>query len=175
VRTYAQPAKISLAICLTSLFAIVDQMRGKVFVDGVWATVAIGFIRQENVSSSFLVGYQRLEGTAVGALYSFATFQGFGCHNRQCGFNIILPVLIIWIAVCSFWRTGPKHGYAAIVAGFTPLVLFLGSDSLTLAGAWKRIAETIIGVVIYLLVDNAILPRRSVSRSAALLTTMATS
>jgi uncharacterized membrane protein len=162
VRTYAQPCKIALAICVTALFALVDQMRGQIFVDGVWATVAIGFIRQENVSSSFLVGYQRLEGTAIGALYSFVTYQGLHCDRKECGLNVTLPVIVVWVAVCAFWRNGARHGYAAIVAAFTPMVLFLGSNSSngTLSMAWKRVAETIVGVGIYLIVDNCILPRR---------------
>ena len=118
-------------------------------------------IRQDNTSSSFLTGYQRLEGTVIGAVFSFTMYQIFGCERNKCGLEISTPVLFIWLAFCAFFRDGPRHGYAALVAGFTPIVLFLGNTPSTAEGAWQRVEETWIGVGVYLLIDNLILPNRT--------------
>ena len=55
---YAQPMKIALAITITALFVVVPQLRYDQMQNGLWATVCIAFIRQDNTSSSFLTGYQ---------------------------------------------------------------------------------------------------------------------
>lgn len=158
--TYAQPAKIALAVTVTSFFALLQQLSDQ-SQNSLWAILVVILVRQENTSSSFLTGYQRLEGTVVGAVYAFTMFQIFGCANTKCGSEISTPVLVIWLAVCSFFRDGPRHGYAAIVAGFTPIVLFLGNTPSTADGAWMRVEMTFIGIGIYLLIDNLILPNRT--------------
>ena len=55
---------------------------------------------------------------------------------------------------------GVTHGYAAIVAGYTPIVLFIGPATGSIVGAWQRVQKTFIGVGIYLLIDNLIFPNR---------------
>ena len=55
---YAQPMKIALAITITALFIVVPQLKYNQTQNGLWATVCIAFIRQDNTSSSFLTGYQ---------------------------------------------------------------------------------------------------------------------
>ena len=157
---YAQPAKISLACTLTSFFIFLNQL-GNPLPNSLWAVLVVILVRQENTSSSFLTGYQRLEGTVVGAVYAYSMFQIFNCAKEECGMNISTPVLVIWLAFCAFFRDGPRHGYAALVAGFTPIVLFLGNTPSTAKGAWERVALTFIGIGIYLLVDNLILPNRT--------------
>jgi Fusaric acid resistance protein-like len=158
--TYSQPAKIALAVTVTSLFALLQQL-SDASQNSLWAILVVILVRQENTSSSFLTGYQRLEGTVVGAVYAFTMFQIFGCATSKCGTEISTPVLVIWLAICSFFRDGPRHGYAAIVAGFTPIVLFLGNTPSTADGAWMRVEMTFIGIGIYLLIDNLILPNRT--------------
>ena len=157
---YAQPAKIALAVTVTSFFVLLQQLQSRA-KNSLWAVLVVVLVRQESTSSSFLTGYQRLEGTVVGAVYAFTMYQIFGCGTNQCGSNISTPVLIFWLALCSFFRDGPRHGYAAIVAGFTPIVLFLGNTPSTAAGAWERVELTFTGIGIYLLIDNLIFPNRT--------------
>ena len=156
---YSQPMKSSLAVVITSLFILIDQLQNS-YQNGLWAVLVVILIRQENTSSSFLTGYQRLEGTVVGAVYAYTMFQIFNCSKERCGMNVSTPVLVIWLAFCAFFRDGPRHGYAALVAGFTPIVLFLGPYASNSDTAWQRIQETWLGVGIYLLIDNLILPNR---------------
>ena len=158
--TYAQSMKISLSVTITSFFLLLPALR-QIYPNSFWAILVVILIRQDNTSSSFLTGYQRLEGTVIGAVYSFTMYTIFGCGKSKCGIDISTPVLVIWLAFCAFFRDGPRHGYAAIVAGFTPIVLFLGNTPSTAAGAWQRVEETWIGVGIYLIIDNLILPNRT--------------
>ena len=158
--TYAQSMKISLSVTITSFFLLLPALR-QIYPNSFWAILVVILIRQDNTSSSFLTGYQRLEGTVIGAVYSFTMYTIFECGKSKCGIEISTPVLVIWLAFCAFFRDGPRHGYAAIVAGFTPIVLFLGNTPSTAAGAWQRVEETWIGVGIYLIIDNLILPNRT--------------
>ena len=150
---YAQPCKIALSICLTSLFVIVPSNNNNDHT-GLWACVVVALIRQESVASSFLVGYQRLEGTVIGAIFSFIIFQGLGARS----YLVTIPALVLWLALCAFFRDGARHGYAAVVAGFTPMVLLLGNTPASLFTAYSRIEKTFFGIVIYLVVDNFVLP-----------------
>jgi uncharacterized membrane protein YgaE (UPF0421/DUF939 family) len=165
LKPYKQAIKIAAAIVLTAVLVVAPNQSTKQQQDGLSAVLIIAFIRQDNTSSSFLVGYQRLEGTVIGAVYAFTTYNTFQCQKYPdgCPSGITIPVLLIWLGICSFFRDGPRHGYAAMVAGFTPIVLFIGPTSVTTDGAWSRVERTFIGVAIYLIIDNLILPTRTSS------------
>ena len=128
---YIQPMKIALALTLASLFVLVKEVRYGQVQNGVWAMLCIAFIRQDNTSSSFLTGFQRLEGTVLGSVYAFFMFSitQSSFMDGRCPMHIALPVLVGWTFLCAFFREGERHGYAALVAGFTPVVLFLGGSS----------------------------------------------
>ena len=118
---FIQPMKIALVL--------VPEIRYEQVQNGVWAMLCIAFIRQDNTSSSFLTGFQRLEGTVLGSVYAFFMFsvtQSSFVEGR-CPVQVALPVLVGWTFLCAFFREGERHGYAALVAGFTPVVLFLGT------------------------------------------------
>jgi hypothetical protein len=120
---------------------------------GLWAVVVVALIRNDNTSSSFLIGTQRLEGTVIGALFSFFIFRVLGDSVE-----VTIPAIIVWLSICAFFRDGARHGYAAVVAGFTPMVLLLGQHAASLERAYDRIEKTFIGIFIYLIIDNLILP-----------------
>ena len=157
VQANANAMKIALAITIGASM-LIYQLVPFLFSDGLWSTVVIVLIRQNSTSSSFLMGYQRLEGTVVGAIYSFAVYQVLSCSSLQCGPTHIFPALLLWVAICCLFRDGPQHGYAATVASFTPIVLLYGASELD--GTWGRIEETFLGIFLYLLIDNCILPVR---------------
>ena len=157
IQVNANAMKIALAITIGASM-LIYQLVPFLFSDGLWSTVVIVLIRQNSTSSSFLMGYQRLEGTVVGAIYSFAVYQVMSCSSLQCGPTHIFPALLLWVAICCLFRDGPQHGYAATVASFTPIVLLYGASELD--GTWGRIEETFLGIFLYLLIDNCILPVR---------------
>lgn len=152
---------IKIVSGVTIAYSVVIYQLLNVFYNrGLWTVLVIALVRQDNTSSSFLMGYQRLEGTVIGAIYAILIFRIFSCASTTCGAQVQIPTLVIWITICSFFREGPQHGYAAIVAAFTPIVLLLGTTGSTEA-AWGRILETFLGVAIYLAIDNFILPKRT--------------
>ena len=166
LKSFVQPCKIALAVCLTSLLVVVPWSAGtgtgtgtdqadanSSYQTGLWAVVVVALIRNDNTSSSFLIGTQRLEGTVIGALFSFFIFRVLGDSVE-----VTIPAIIIWLSICAFFRDGARHGYAAVVAGFTPMVLLLGQHAASLERAYDRIEKTFIGIFIYLIIDNLIMP-----------------
>ena len=74
-----------------------------------------------------------MTGTVVGALFSNFLYLALTCPNSsQCVNTYLLPSLTIWSFICSYNREGPRHGYAHVVAGFTPVVLLLSKYLLLL-------------------------------------------
>jgi len=152
--------KISTAVTICASL-VVFHLLPNLYSGGVWTTLVIVLIREDNASSSFLRGYQRLEGTVVGAIYSFAVYEVFSCNKGNCQVYQIYPAIMFCVGLSSLFREGPRHGYAAVVAAFTPIVLLDQKDAtIGLDGAYGRIQETFLGIVIYLFIDNVILPRR---------------
>jgi hypothetical protein len=164
-RPYIQPIKISAAITLTAIFVVHDNLKKyDLTQNGLWATAAVCLIRQESSSSSFLTGYQRLEGTVVGALFGFAVVQFLECpqgNTNLCISQYKIPILILWTAVCIFFKDGARHGYAATVAALTPIVLIMGPQAKTPDAAWRRVMMTFVGILFYLVIDLTIFPNRT--------------
>lgn len=113
---YIQPTKIAASMILTSTLVLVDSLRAQI-PNGFWATTVISLIRQDNTSSSYLIGFQRAEGTVVGAVVAFTLYQLLQCTPEAaldgtalCGFAYTTPILSVWIFFCSFFREDPRHG-----------------------------------------------------------------
>lgn len=164
-RKNIQSYKIGLAIALASILPIY-RVLPRLFQGGFWATLVVALIRQENISSSFLMSYQRLEGTVIGCIFAFIMSQIFECNadnsNLFCiqQFGVKVIILILWLLACGLFREGEQHGYSATVAGFTPFIFIMNPVYLDLSAAWGRIEETFIGIVIYLVVDLCVFPQR---------------
>lgn len=158
---YVQPSKISLSVIIASLFVVLPNL---IISDhSIWSVVVICFIRGNDSASSFNLGYQRLEGTVIGSVFSFLLFQGLKCASKSniCVPSTLYPLILVWIGMCVYFREGTKHGYSALVASFTPIVILLNLDSLPDSNlAFNRIQQTLLGICIYLIVDNLILPIR---------------
>ena len=66
-------------------------------------------------------------GTVVGAVFSYFIFLIFDCPNSsKCDNEILMPLIIIWVFICGFFRDGPRHGYSGVTAAITPIVLLIG-------------------------------------------------
>jgi hypothetical protein len=185
---YIQPVKISIACTLCAMLVIISSLR-KSNPNGIWAALVVVIIRQDNASSSFLRGMQRLEGTLVGSVFAFGllklvavyyTDDYTSCfydteHNFRkdlpegtCSrgyYTVCIALVMLWVTFCANFREVKNHGYAASVAAFTPIILVLGSAGTGGAnpevGAWARVAMTFVGILVYILVDNLIYPNRS--------------
>jgi hypothetical protein len=185
---YIQPVKISIACTLCAMLVVIASLR-KSNPNGIWAPLVVVIIRQDNASSSFLRGMQRLEGTVVGSVFAFGLLKLIALYytdnytscfyDTEHNFSRDLPegtcsrgyyavciaLVMTWVTFCSNFREVKNHGYAASVAAFTPIILVMGSAGTGGAnpevGAWARVAMTFIGILVYVLVDNLIYPNRS--------------
>jgi hypothetical protein len=157
---YIHPTKIAIITVICSLFVVLPFFQ-KIFPFGLWGVVVATLIRQENSSSSFSRGFQRIEGTVLGCIYAYMISLLFQCEIQSCYTPPVVFLVVLWLALCAYFREGMQRGYAAIVAGFTPIIVLLGSSHGSQAGAWARVQMTVIGVTVYLIVDNTILPSRA--------------
>lgn len=161
---YTQPFKIALAGTLCALLVIVPAWRSA-NPYGAWAAIVVMIVRQDSSSSSYLRGYQRLEGTVIGAVFSFAMIRIFsGIQDQRVIYDAILQVcLILWVGICAYFRELLTHGYSAAVAALTPIILIFGfyNNPNLESIAWSRVAMTFYAVAVYLMIDNAIFPTRS--------------
>lgn len=159
LRIYSPALKIALASALT-ISILIYQLMPFLINGGLWMAMVVLIIRQEMVSSSFFVAVQRLEGTVIGAMYAFLVYTIFSCEHTRCGYWVEVPSIVLWVAACGLFRDSTQRGYSATVASFTPIVLLLGTNGNTVAGAWGRIEETFLGIAIFLAVDNLFMPKR---------------
>lgn len=168
MRALLEPTKLAVAITTCSLFVILAPLNSEDYArNSSLAAFTIALVRRANSASSFLTGTQRMMGTVLGAVFSFTLFQALNCetttvgHSPTCGPSVTIPVLMVWLCFCACFREGPQYGYAAVVAGFTPLVLFFSPSVHTQDGAWLRVEMTILGILVYLLIDNLVMPVRA--------------
>lgn len=159
--TFIHGVKISIIVIIPYSIVVTRVLKDVLYNGGLWVCLVVILIRSDNISSSFLTSYQRLEGTIIGAIYSFLIYQNLKdrFHGRQIPYNTQLYAILPWIFVCSYYKLSLTHGYSATVASFTPFVLLMGYNY-GINSAWGRIEETILGVFLYLVVDNLILPKR---------------
>lgn len=157
---YIHPLKLSIITTTASLLVILPALHN-VFPYALWGAVVVTLIRQENSASSYHKAFQRMEGTVVGCIFAYLASQWMGCDYEDCNHLLAIAVTVVWIAMCSYFRWSSKHGYAAVVAGFTPVVIILGPSRGSQDSAWGRVQMTFIGVAIYLIIDNLLVPDRS--------------
>ena len=71
-------------------------------------------------------------GTVIGAFITFALFYALDCPSpTYCTNAYIMPVIVVLVFIGSFFREGPRHGYAILVTVLTPIVLLLGMFSIS--------------------------------------------
>jgi hypothetical protein len=157
---YIHPTKIAIITVICSLFVVLPMFQ-KIFPYGLWGVVVVTLIRQDNSSSSFSRGFQRIEGTVLGCIYAYMISLLFQCETKACYTPPVVLLVVLWLGLCAYFREGFQRGYAAIVAGFTPIIVLLGSSHGSQAGAWARVQMTVIGVTVYLIIDNILLPSRA--------------
>jgi len=163
-----QPAKIAGAVTLTGLFITLPALSNNI-QGPLWPGITICFIRQDASASSFLTSYQRLEGTVIGCFFTIVVYIALRCPDPlYCNLIDLAPFLIVWTAVCCFFREGPMHGYTGVTAALTPIVLLLGSYVDSAENIIFRVANTIIAIVLYLLIDMYILPTRTDTTARAI-------
>jgi hypothetical protein len=145
---YLQPIKLAAAMTVSVILMIKLLPTSEIWHNAFWITTVIVIIRNETSASHFFQACQRLEGTVLGAVYSFTMYHILGCgatETGQCSFGTTTMTLLFWIGFCSTFRDSKTHFYAAQVAGMTPIMLFLGPAGADISGAWSRVMMNCLG------------------------------
>ncbi|CAM9216113.1 unnamed protein product [Ascophyllum nodosum] len=156
--------KVSISLTLCAAFRLSSYL-DDVFAPAIWIPVTASFIMENKSASAMATILRRLIGTVLGAVYGIVTVKlSKPSDDNPYGYQayaIVLP----WVAVSSFFRNSPTFAHAALVAAFTAVVIFtgantvLGADGETVSLA--RIVNTVVGSLIYLLVDMLLVPIRA--------------
>ena len=71
-----------------------------------------------------------------------------------------IAVIAVWTFLCAWHRASAGYGDAAVVAAFTVPIIMLGPIPGE-AGAMLRVEQTVLGTVIYAIVDSLVYPVRA--------------
>jgi hypothetical protein len=125
-----QPAKIAGAVTITAIFVVYPGALGIDIENALWPGITLCFIRNENSASSFLASYQRLEGTVIGSFFVLFVYvvlaQTPTDDYGQFSLSSRGPLVVAWVAICCYFREGTMHGFTAVTAAITPIVLLMG-------------------------------------------------
>ncbi|KAJ1413930.1 hypothetical protein B484DRAFT_401922 [Ochromonadaceae sp. CCMP2298] len=100
---YTNACKIALAVTIAASLLVFDLAPG-LYNGGLWTTIVIVLVRQDKTASSFLTGFQRLEGTVIGAIFSFVLYNFLKCDTTHCGPDRVITPIVAWVALCSLFR-----------------------------------------------------------------------
>ncbi|CAN0136242.1 unnamed protein product [Ectocarpus sp. 12 AP-2014] len=120
----------------------------------------------DNQSASALsTSLMRLVGTVLGAVYGILAAKLAGQPGVESYSFRTYAILLPWVAVTCFFRNSSQFSYAALVAAFTAVVIFTSSSTVLGANgeavSLARIVNTVVGSVVYLLVDMLLVPTRA--------------
>jgi uncharacterized membrane protein YccC len=97
-----QNIKIALALSIAVIIPVYNVFP-TLIQKGFWSVLVIALTQDENVSSSFLNSYQRIEGTVIGSIFAFAVSQILSCDSTSLlegvcvvQFSVQITVLVAW-------------------------------------------------------------------------------
>ena len=140
---------------------------------GLWAAVTVAMVGTREgraVGGSFNAALLRMQGTVIGAMFSFAlvivvTGGEAGATNALAlGASIGRLLLLAAFAFASaFLRLNPEFAYAGVVAAFTAYVVALGiPDDADVAAARAfahgRVEQNLLGLLVLVFVEFLIYP-----------------
>lgn len=106
--------------------------------------------------SSFRSAYNRIQGTVLGGMAGIAALEWLGLTTPPA----IVAFITLWTLFCCFSRRSAIYGETAVVAALTAPIIMLGPISGE-QGAMLRVEQTVLGCLIYSLIDNLLAPVRA--------------
>lgn len=148
---FRQPVKVALAICLASLMMLYD-----VGPSTTWGVIAVCQAMSSHPGSSFKQGYDRIQGTVLGGMFGIVILDWF---NWTSGLAILCS-LTVWVFLCSLSKRSSSYGQVAVVAAATAPMIMIGPMAGG-EGAMIRIPQTVLGSLVYVVIDNTFWPVRA--------------
>ena len=154
---FRQPMKIGLAIIIATVAVFDDSAVKMMGAANYWSVIAICFVASSHPGSSFKGGANRIQGTALGAMFGFIT----DWLNLNSPVAVVVS-LTLWTFICCFNGASPDYGPIATVAAVTAAIILVGPYHVAIGqGALFRVQQTILGIVLYVAIDNLIFPARA--------------
>ncbi|GAA6615980.1 FUSC family protein [Scytonema sp. NUACC26] len=114
-----------------------------------YAVIAAIIVMSSTHGSTLLLGFQRLIGTAIGAIGGAIFAVMLGSNVWSLGLSVFLTIFL-----SNYW----KFTEAAKLAGYISAIVILNYNASPWLYAWRRFLETLLGIVIALLVNHFIFP-----------------
>ncbi|CAE6436535.1 unnamed protein product [Rhizoctonia solani] len=127
---------------------------------GVWAIISFVYVIEPNTALTWRMGVWRVFGTALGALYAFATWQIAGTNP----YGVVALITLAEVFITWFVRSSTPG--VGIVASVTiPPVLFIpylhiGNVSMSHLTALRAL-QISIGIITAIVIDQALFPKRA--------------
>ena len=150
--------------------------------NGYWIPIAVAFSYADVYGQAVNTCLTRVLGTTVGACFGSLAVNAViqqdtttldPITNSRVGG--LLALLFLWMVVCAPFRLHPRWFYAGTVAMFTAPIItvgwklygpaFLSPGDLALA----RIQDNVVGCLVYLVLDYAVLPTTATGKLLGLL------
>lgn len=138
---------------------------------GLWAAVTVAMVGTREgraVGGSFDAALLRMQGTVIGAMFSFAlaivVTGGNDGNDVTLGASLgRLILLSAFTTLTAFLRLNPEFAYAGVVAAFTAYVVALGVPedadvAAARAFAHERVEQNLLGLLVLVLVEFAVFP-----------------
>ena len=159
------PDQALYALKLSFSCAVASLIGWRFTGDGAWAALTITMVGTRDgsaVGGSFNAALLRLQGTVVGAMFSFVLLVGFRGELYSAEGAARLAFLALFSFLTAFLRYNPEFAYGGIVAAFTAYIVALGysqaSGENARSYAHKRVEQNLLGLVIFVLVEMGLFP-----------------
>eukprot|EP00903_Cladosiphon_okamuranus_P012797 g11961.t1 len=156
--------KVSVALTLCAVFTL-SPLLAELFDPPLWIAVTAAFVMENHSASAITTCLLRLVGTVLGAVYGVLAAKLSNQPEDESFSFQAHAILLPWVAITCFFRNSSQFSYAALVAGFTAVVIFTGGNTVLGANgeavSLARIVNTVVGSVIYLFVDMLLVPTRA--------------
>ncbi|KAI0317762.1 hypothetical protein OF83DRAFT_1186763 [Amylostereum chailletii] len=156
--------KNAIGVALLSLPAFFPEgSAGQKFfteVHGQWMVISYVWVLQTNTGATWRIGYLRISGTIIGAIYAYITY--LICHSNPYGLVAMVTladVPISYIITCtSISSLGVVANVTLPPIVFAPYVINNSTSSVTLLALWRG-AMISTGIVSALIMNTALFPR----------------
>jgi hypothetical protein len=157
--------KLTIAVFLVTWPAFLHQWNTWYSLNrGLWAALQLVLITEVAIGTSVMTFTLRAVGTTIGCVWGYAAYQAHNGNRVVC-----VVILVIGIIPSTYIQLGSKYVKAGMVSIISMSIVALATVDHTVPGSatenfLKRLIAFLIGGVVALIVEVAILPVRARDR-----------
>jgi len=93
-----QPLKVGVAEAINSVAVLSDRTHARLGLSPIWSVIALCQTMSSFRASSFQSGFNRIQGTVLGAIYGMAVMEWLKIEKE----SHILICLTVWVLFCMY-------------------------------------------------------------------------